>query len=75
MAKIIFDDKRSIWHGLIGFISAFLLVFSIFIIGIYVIYQRREKEAFGFTLGDVMEFVIGYIYGLAVVVWWIYLSG
>lgn len=69
MAKIIFDDLKSHWHAVIGFFSAFLLVFSIGIIAIYIWYQRQEKETIGFTLGDLIEFLVGYVYGLAVLIW------
>jgi len=71
--EYIFDDKRSLWHAFLGFISAFALVYSLLILLIYTIYEIREREKPTATLGDVTEFLIGYIYGLAVVVWLIYL--
>ncbi|ALM76472.1 hypothetical protein [Thermococcus barophilus] len=70
--EYIFDDKRSIWHAFLGFISAFALVYSLLVLLIYTVYQIREKEKPVSTLGDIVEFLIGYIYGLAVVVWWMY---
>lgn len=76
MAKVLFDDKKSVWHALLGFISAFTLLYSIIIITIFTIYQIREREDKNKTLGDFIEFVIGYIYGLAVLVWfYIKISG
>jgi len=69
MKKQLFDDKKSIAHTLLGFISAFTLVYSLIILLLFILYQIREREKGIYTLGDVMEFVIGYIYGLAVLVW------
>ncbi|WP_324735312.1 hypothetical protein VFC49_09200 [Thermococcus sp. SY098] len=70
--EYIFDDKRSLWHAFLGFVSAFALIYSLLILLIYTVYQIREKEKPTATLGDIVEFLIGYIYGLAVVVWWMY---
>jgi len=36
---------------------------------VYTAYQVRENEAPVATVGDVVEFLIGYVYGLAVLVW------
>lgn len=73
MARLyIFDDKRSIWHAVFGFITAFTLSYSLIILFMYIIYQVKERENPIATLGDVVEFLIGYVYGLAIVVWWIY---
>jgi len=70
--EYVFDDKRSLWHAFLGFVSAFALVYSLLILLIYTVYQIREKEKPASTLGDIVEFLVGYIYGLAVVVWWMY---
>ncbi|NJE13872.1 hypothetical protein, partial [Thermococcus sp. LS2] len=67
--EYIFDDKRSLWHTFLGFISAFTLAYSIVILLLFTLYQVREREKPTSTLGDVVEFVIGYVYGLAVLVW------
>jgi len=73
MARVyIYDDKRSILHSLLGFVSAFLLWGSWVVIILFIVYQVTERENPTATLGDVVEFIIGYIYGLAVVVWVIY---
>lgn len=65
----LFDDKRSIWHAFLGFLTAFTLAYGLVILLLYTIYQVREKEYPVATVGDVVEFLVGYIYGLAVVVW------
>ena len=73
MARLyLYDDKRSILHTLIGFLSAFTLAWGLVILVIYTLYEIREEESPVATLGDVVEFIIGYIYGLAVFVWMIY---
>jgi len=67
--KPIFDDKRSLLHFIIGFVSAFTLAYSLIIILLYTLYQIRERENWEYTVSDVVEFVLGYVYGLAVLVW------
>ena len=70
MARLyLFDDKRSLWHAFLGFASAFLLVYGLVVLVVYTAYQVRENEAPVATVGDVVEFLIGYVYGLAVLVW------
>lgn len=70
MARLyLFDDRRSILHALLGFASAFLLAHGLLILLIYTVYEVRENETPVSTVGDVVEFLIGYVYGLAVVVW------
>lgn len=64
-----FDDKRSIFHAMLGFLTAFLLQFSLIVILAYVFYQVRERENPVATVGDVVEFLIGYVYGLVFLVW------
>lgn len=65
----LFDDKRSLWHVVLGFLSAFTLAYSLAILLLFTLYQIRERENPVSTLGDVLEFIIGYIYGLVVLVW------
>ncbi|NJE04189.1 hypothetical protein [Thermococcus sp. MV11] len=65
----LYDDRRSILHTVLGFASAFLLVYGLLVLVIYLVYEVREKEYPVATVGDVVEFLIGYIYGLAVLVW------
>jgi len=65
----LFDDKRSLGHALLGFLTAFTLTWGIVILLLYTLYEIREEESPVATVGDVVEFLIGYIYGLAMVVW------
>ena len=75
MARLyLYDDKRSILHTVLGFLSAFTLAWGLLILVIFTVYEVREKEAPVATVGDVVEFIIGYVYGLAVVVWLITLG-
>lgn len=75
MARLyLYDDKRSILHTVLGFLSAFTLAWGLLILVIFTVYEVREKEAPVATVGDVVEFILGYIYGLAVVVWLITLG-
>jgi len=70
MARLyLFDDKRSVLHSILGFASAFLLVYGLVVFFIYLVYEVREKEAPVATVGDVVEFLIGYVIGLAVLMW------
>lgn len=75
MARLyLFDDKRSVLHALLGFATAFTLTWGIVILFLFTLYQIRENESPVATVGDVVEFLIGYIYGLAVFVWLILLG-
>jgi len=62
----VFDDKKSFLHFAAGVITAMTGVFSIFFILIFVFYQIKEKENDLNKLGDFIEFLFGYAYGLAV---------
>ena len=62
----VFDDKKSIFHFAAGAIAAMTGVFSIFLILIFVLYQIKEEESDLNKLGDFIEFLLGYAYGLAV---------
>ncbi|WP_297490289.1 hypothetical protein [Thermococcus sp.] len=53
----------------LGFLSAFLLGWSLLVLVVFTAYEVREPEDPVATLGDVVEFLIGYLYGLVVVVW------
>ena len=64
----VFDDKKSIFHFITGVITAMTGVFSIFLILIFVLYQIREKESDLNKLGDFIEFLLGYSYGISVLV-------
>lgn len=51
-----------------GFASAFLLVYGLVVVLIYLVYEVREKEAPVATVGDVVEFLVGYVVGLALLI-------
>ncbi|AIU69089.1 hypothetical protein TEU_01345 [Thermococcus eurythermalis] len=52
-----------------GFASAFPLVYGLVVVLIYPVYEVREKEAPVATVGDVVEFLVGYVIGLALLIW------
>lgn len=66
MRDYLFDDWRSIFHGLYGVLGA-LLVFkgfgaiSAIMFVIYLLYELSEQERPVATVGDVFEYVIGYL--------------
>jgi len=62
----VFDDKKSLFHFVAGMIAAMIGVASIIFIALFVFYQIREKENDLNKLGDFIEFLLGYSYGLAV---------
>ena len=62
----VFDDKKSLLHFAVGAIVAMTGVASIIFIALFVFYQIREKENDLNKLGDFIEFLLGYSYGLAV---------
>jgi len=62
----IFDDKKSFLHFAAGVIAAMTGVFSIFFILIFVLYQIKEEENDLNKIGDFIEFLLGYSYGLSV---------
>jgi len=65
----LYDDKRSVLHTVLGFASAFSLIYGLVIFLVYLVYEVREKEAPVATVGDVVEFLVGYVVGLAFLVW------
>ncbi len=64
MARVIFDDWLSILHFLWGVVAAFSGPMGFFAVVLFVWYQRQEAERPDYTLGDVEEFLIGYVMGL-----------
>ena len=70
MARLyLYDDRRSVFHTVLGLASAFLLVYGLVFLLVYLVYEVREKERPVATVGDVVEFLIGYVAGLAVLFW------
>lgn len=59
-----------VWHAFLGFASAFLLAYGLVVLFlIYALYQVRDNEAPVVTVGDVVEFLIGYVTDLAALLW------
>ena len=71
MREYLFDDKRSIWHTMLGLLVAVLgkrmPVLGALGIIVYVIYEVIENEKAVSTVGDVIEFIIGFMVGS---LWW-----
>ena len=67
MREYLYDDWRSIFHTVLGFAVAMFgksipIVGALFII-MYVVYEAVEKEKAMATVGDVVEFMIGFMIG------------
>ena len=64
MRTYLFDDGRSVGHAILGIISAIVPVYlGIPIIISYVVYEVKEPENPIATIGDIVEFIIGFIIG------------
>lgn len=69
MREYIFDDWGSVWHSILGFILGvlskkyywFVLIMTV----VYIVYQCLEKERPVSTVGDIVEFLVGYVLGLS----------
>jgi len=75
MDKYLFDDLGSVWHAVLGFITAFFLPLAVAlaVILIFTVYEVREPEDPVATVGDVVEFMVGFDAGLLAKVsggWW-----
>jgi len=67
MKTYLFDDKRSLGHAVFGFISAIVPFWlGIIIIISYTIYEVKEPENAVSTVGDLMEFVVGFMLGIMI---------
>jgi len=69
----VFDDKRSIFHFVLGLVlySICLPNFSLItelVTLVFIIYEATEPENPIGTLGDFVEFILGAIMGLAMAV-------
>ena len=65
MQTYLFDDKRSLGHGVLGFVSAIVPCWlGILIIFSYVVYEVREPENPVSTIGDIVEFLVGLSIGV-----------
>ena len=67
MKTYLFDDKRSVWHAVMGFISAVIPCYlGIPVIMGYAIYEVMEPENPVATVGDLVEFIIGFMIGVTI---------
>jgi multisubunit Na+/H+ antiporter MnhE subunit len=65
---MIFDDWKSIFHAIIGFIAGFILyflpLFTVLFFIFFFTYQFFESESKLELLSDSAEFIIGFVVGL-----------
>ena len=67
MRTYLFDDKRSLWHAVIGCITGVIpYYFAIPVVIGYTLYEVREPEDPTATVGDMVEFIIGFIIGIVI---------
>lgn len=65
MKTYLYDDRNSIIHSVLGFIIPFLPhLIGLLIFLIFLIYEVQEKENPISTVGDVVEFLCGFVLGL-----------
>jgi len=63
----LFDDKRSFWHAVIGAVTAVIpYYFAIPVVIGYTLYEVTEPEDPTATVGDMVEFIIGFMIGIVV---------
>lgn len=62
MRDYLFDDWHSVIHAVFGFTVRFVPVWlRPVIIIVYVLYEVMEEENAVSTVGDVVEFLVGYV--------------
>jgi len=65
LTAVVFDDAYSILHAVLGAVVRLIKYYNIplalVIIITFIIYQIRESEKDVYTLGDVLEFLVGYV--------------
>ena len=59
MRVIIFDDLKSVFHFILGFLTPFLRDLGLIVVGIYLIYQYLDKDSPQERIGDIVEFLLG----------------
>jgi len=67
MRAIVFDDKRSYFHTIIGILAVwFNLVFVAWIFVVYELleYKLKIDKSWEYTLGDICEFALGLLIGI-----------
>lgn len=72
MREYLFDDWNSVVHAVYGVIAALLVfkgygVISVILFFVYLVYELLEPERPVATVGDVVEFMVGYIIASMVV--------
>lgn len=74
MREYLFDDRNSIVHAVLGFIVALMgsgsviwKIIATILLMIYVVYEVFEVERSVATVGDVVEFAVGFMIGA---LWW-----
>ena len=66
----LYDDRNSLIHSALGFIAPFLpYLIGLVVFLAFLIYEVREPENPICTVGDVVEFLCGFVVGLYVGVW------
>ena len=67
MKTYLFDDRRSLGHAALGFVSAIIPFYlGVVIVISYTVYEVREPENPVATVGDLVEFVVGFMLGVVV---------
>jgi len=61
----IFDDLKSIIHFLLGLIVPIVPILNIIIILVFIVYQIKEDEILLYKIGDILEFILGFVTGVA----------
>lgn len=72
MRTYLFDDRNSVIHAVFGYILAMLSkyggvvakVLSIIAFILFVVYEANEPENPSSTVGDIEEFIVGFVIGL-----------
>ena len=65
MKTYLYDDRNSIIHSVLGFIVPFLPhLVGLIVFLVFLIYEVREPENPVSTVGDVVEFLNGFVLGL-----------
>ena len=71
MREYIFDDFGSLWHMLLGFLVPFIALLNVVpaigVLATFATYEAVERENPVSTIGDFMEFTVGFMAGVLVV--------
>jgi len=64
----LYDDYLSVFHMGLGFVAGYVPILAPVIVLAFVTYQLLEDEDINAKIGDLIEFVAGYILG-SIVLW------